>query len=438
MGHFLDEETTQVYIPKGKFAEEEPVSQISQPISTPEDNSLQGVLAGGTVGMFSNPSDYGALLSSLISGASQGTIRNLIEHPSESAIGGVVGGNLASGAEGFVDLANLIPGINLENTFRGTGNFPKASTKAGRLGQFVIESAIPSLTGGILNEGLISSLQSSQKINSIKTPLQRAEELTVKLLQPTKSELALELERGNLPPSVKEMAKIVRKSNTFDELSNTIDETIKKNFDVRNNIIADNNREVGDSHLLELRKLIGETGASSQGSDDAMTMKEILLNEENWLKNNKLDRVKAQDLKEKFQDLTIPYLKKQQLGTLTGNESAKLRAYNAIRQGLKRVVESGNPVIANINDTYDGLTRAKELVSLQKASVMKQLENEGFLSKIVSLVKRSTNPGKALEDFVARERDLPSMTKEIEKLMKQVRARKLNESLTEMITNPVK
>ena len=336
---------------------------------------------------------------------------------------------------------------SIRGLFAGPIGSPRATS--GALADFVtnpfdlLGAIIGTDTAGnvgakILKEFSGSKLGSTLDLITNADALKKAEKLTHEVLGTTTKEVADALYDGSKVPSVQEASKVIRQSKSFDDLHSNIDSAIDTNFKARDAIIAENNRPItDDAPLFKLKQLIKEKGGLSQSDPNELKVMNDILEKEKDFIGKGLDRVGAQKQKEYLQKLTQPYLKKAQMGTLTGNESAEMQAWNALRDGYKDVVESGNPIIRNINDTYDGLLRAKELISIQQAKILNQVNNESILSKAVSVMQRASNPKQALTDFVLRESDLGKKTKLISELMDKVKKSK-TPSLTELITNPAK
>lgn len=160
----------QVTTDDGTFEVETEDSASSQ---ATQDNSAMDLAIGGLPGGFASgiePQDSPAIITSLLSGVSQGALRNIAEQPMLSAMGGPAVANFQNSAKGAVDLANLIPGVNLENTYQGSGVFPEASTAKGKIAQTALESLIP-----MASQTFLSKIKNAPKAGEIETKLSELE-----------------------------------------------------------------------------------------------------------------------------------------------------------------------------------------------------------------------------------------------------------------------
>lgn len=129
-----------------------------------QDNSALDLAIGGTVGGFGGgiePKDALSVLMSGASGLSQGTLRNVMENPLATSIGGPSLANMKGGARSTIDIENLLrSGVNrvagtslnqisTEGLNPEQDIFPKAETSKGQLAQLAMENLLPSAIGDI-------------------------------------------------------------------------------------------------------------------------------------------------------------------------------------------------------------------------------------------------------------------------------------------------
>jgi hypothetical protein len=139
-----------------------------------------------------------------------------------------------------------------------------------------------------------------------------------------------------------------------------------------------------------------------------------------------LDLLQAQKRKEYLQDLTNRLLERREGGAVVDLDPAKNRALDAIRKGLAKKINSVDPEIAEINETYGGLLRAKELMAGQEALAAKA-PGQNVFEKIVNQVVRTVMSGRANPSVTimesASKRDVAKITKEIERLQQSIGSR---------------
>ncbi len=253
--------------------------------------------------------------------------------------------------------------------------------------------------------------------------ISKAEKLTTEVLQPTKSELANALERGKQLPAVEQAAKVIKASPDYQSLNQNLYTSINDIFTKRNEILKNNNYDIKPNYMDNLQKVINDTKAAGQATDSELQqMNDVLSREKAWYMNNgnKLSRLDGQSRKEFLQDQTQSLLTKLQTGDIIDTQPARTQALNALRSGLKDAVEGGDAKIAAYNATYNGLKRAKELVSGQQAMEQKAVQ-QSALQKTVQMVTNPTQIPSIMARNAAEQRasSLLRSTSKIENLMKK-------------------
>jgi len=285
------------------------------------------------------------------------------------------------------------------------------------------------ITGGVLGGafGLIGSGISKigSKIASRPGVEERAIKLASEILQPSKKEASLAIEKGGSAEAVKALVKNVKKSEDFSELRSHMTGTTEALFEKRNNLLKTNNFDVGEKYLEPLKENIAKLEKDKLVSPAQIDrMKQALEQETAWLaeQGGTVSRLQAQARKEALQELTQPLLKKKNAGNLSLNEANTMKALDSIRFGLKEAVEGGDDVVANINSQYAGLNRAIELISGREAMALNAVELsklQKVVAPIIELMSASTGAGSA--QFVARlaskqQSKLVKLTGKLEKL----------------------
>ena len=242
----------------------------------------------------------------------------------------------------------------------------------------------------------------------------KAEKLTTELMQPPKAEMTSYLKRGMKVPAVEETARIIKASKTYKDLGKNIDDAIAKIFNFRNKILKENNRPIGD-YTVRLKKFIDTEKKAGQVTESELSqMKGVLARENEFLKNNKLDRLSGQKRKEYLEDLTENFLTKTAKGDVIDTQPARTRALNEIRRGLREEVEGNNYKIAELNSRYSGLKQARKHIAGQEALSQKAIP-ENILERVVRYV---TRPKESAIGALNRQSSLYAKTKKISSLMR--------------------
>lgn len=252
----------------------------------------------------------------------------------------------------------------------------------------------------------------------LKGTTEKAEKIASEILQP--EDIARAEELGRMSPSVREYMKIAKPTKSYRDIAKSFREAIGANFRKRAEIIRGDNFKVEPKdYTKELADLYNKMDEFSQTEPkDIATITRIAQRE--ILKSNVKDRVSAEVMKERLGKLAQPLLDKRSAGTLTGNESAKLMAYDALRAGLRRVTIGGNKEVADLNNTYEGLREGLTLAS-KRFQESQKLTQPGVLGNIVSnLPWFSREPGygatRTAYQILKTQKHLGSKTKQVAKL----------------------
>ena len=497
--------------------------------TSPGDNPkqiIQNALSFGPIGLSvgSEPKDIPGVAASVANGMLGFQPKAIEANPKEFAMAGIPGVNMAQGANAFTELQNILTGNSKSVPFPENENkfIPEPKTLSGKITGGILEMAAPMATEAYMNKA-------AKGISGIKAAkiAEKKNALTTELLQPSKQELASYLERGRQMPAVEQASKVIKKSQSYTELRQNLDDVISKTFEKRNQLLKEKNRKVGKSYLKELEDLIASESSKGQSKpEDILAMKRVLENEKNYLgisggeeirggftmggaskqvspqitrvkgakvsdkvarpiwdpqrgeyvKNietiNKtvdtpndivalhdpgslsprkitsispketyslrgnvsggpdpktnlrdFDLLDAQSRKEYLQDLTNRLLQRREGGEIVDLDPARNRALDALRRGLSKVINATDEKIAEINETYGGLLRAKELAAGQEALAQKS-SSPNVLQKVIrGVIKtvsgRGANPSVTImESAAARNKDVRNITGDIEKLQK--------------------
>lgn len=328
----------------------------------------------------------------------------------------------AAGTAGQV--AALIPGVG-----PGTQGALFASGQALSEDKSLPEVVLRAGGGAIVGKGLEALTQTPEIIQRMKARRapdvlkRKAEKFTTEILNPPKADLAEYIAQGRQLPAVEQMTPIIKKSRTYGELLTNLRNTIKSSFEERNSILASNNFRVKPTYIKALEDSIIEAKAGGQRTPLEIKQMEDVLTREKvfYTKNRGLDRVKAQARKEYLQKETRKLLE----GKNIQEQPARKQALDSLRRGLKEVVEAGDPNIARINSTYEGLSDAKDLLAGQEALSQKAL-TPGAIEKIFenipivrALFRPSDIPTQIAREAARQQSSLFSKTGKIEKFMRK-------------------
>jgi hypothetical protein len=318
------------------------------------------------------------------------------------------------------------------------GDLIRTTGVGGRVGNELLASAaglggMAALTGGLSKGKTTKVIDSTAKeagkqLKQKFTPppeayLKKAEKLTTEILQPSKQELSGYIARGEKMPAIEEAMTTIKKSKSYGELRGNIDKAISETMDFRNKILKENNRPIRN-YTKHLEKYIDELKSKGQATPpEIQQMGDVLARENEFLRNNPLDRIGGQARKEYLQRLTDTLLQKSEKGLVIDTQPARTRALDLLRRGLREAVEGNNYKIAELNSRYGGLLKARELIAGQEALAQKALP-QNLLSKIMRFITRPQDiPGEVARAALERNAGLSRKTGNIQKFVTKANAR---------------
>lgn len=355
---------------------------------------------------------------------------SIIRHP-QDALGAYVKGRYDTKENAMNQVAKDPFGtlLDLSIVSGGTGSLLKTVGKANR-----IEGLVK--TGDVLTDvanAPIKTIEATGKASkdilakAVKpllppTPDQliaKAENIAYRILQPATKDTARALAKHQSEPAVREFAKVIKKSKNFQEAQLNIENSIKENFTLRNELLASNNYKMTDGYIRKLEGLIERKKRLGQiNPSEVRQLENVLIQEKAWFTKNsdKFRRVDAQARKEYLQTITEPLLKAEQAGLNTEIGRFRMQALDELRGGLMVEIEGGDKTIRALNNTYAGLTEAKKLITEQSA-ILKNQSYKGLRERALLLLTnpRSTAVGHAIRNVSSLSND----TAKIEKLMQR-------------------
>jgi hypothetical protein len=325
--------------------------------------------------------------------------------------------------ENFQPLSNIEKGI-------ATG-----SELAGNVASGEVAGKVAGYIGGKVVKGVKSGVKSIRDYmaNAPKRATIKAEKVTSEIVKPTPSETALYKAKGETNPAIREATKIIDESKTYDELISKTGNKVNENMTKRNKIIENNNFKVkGNDYLQEVYDLKNKLKSGGQITETELGQIDDAIREElQWLKDNpNPTRMIAQKRKEYLEDLTRSLLESNE-STIT--QPARQQALDAIRRGLRRVVNNNNPILTALNDTYGGLRQAQYYLAKQGASLSNK-PTKLLRQKIADLIKHPIDT--TTDILIKPESVLPAKTKYIKKM--STKAGQRVEVPTPLVTEPPK
>jgi len=226
-----------------------------------------------------------------------------------------------------------------------------------------LDTAVFSIVGsGIKLKDLSKDFLKTKPFASNEALLDDLFKLNHKILQST----ARVLQRKASNEAVRETARIITKSNNPVEAKIGIEGATKALFDERNLLLADNNANVNIRHTRELKRYLDSSLSIKELTPAQRVSADKLLQEASAEINSlggKIDRLTAQKLKEKYQDLA--QYEKSPDAHIRGTAIAARK----VASSLKGMVLDGLPKevsnrVQSINSRYNGLRESLDIFTI--------------------------------------------------------------------------
>lgn len=291
--------------------------------------------------------------------------------------------------------------------------------------------------GGITTAGVKAGIKSIPQATPEQL-ISKAENITQRILNPSKDVIADSLLKNSKIPAVREMAKVIRKSPNEKVLLTNIDEAIKTNFKERQAIFESNNYKMTDNHIKALENFINQRKSQGQvSSAEVRQMETVLAEEKAWyIKNqDKFDRISGQSRKEYLQDLTKTLIDKRADGSSVITQPARKQALDILRDGLKTGVEGNDIRIRDLNSTYAGLKDAKEMLANQ-AAIVEQNANKGIVDRLLLMTQGISNPqAAAIKIALDNANNIKRLSGQAERLMQKAMKNRVSNVIKEAVSN---
>lgn len=294
-----------------------------------------------------------------------------------------------------------------------------------------------SLVGGLMSAGTKAGVRAID-LNKA-TPEQligKAENITQRILNPSKDVIADAIIRKSQVPAVREAAKVIKKSKTYEQAIQSIDDAVAKNFSERKAIYESNNFKMTDNYIKQAEAALQQRRAQGQLTAAELNQKlRVIADEKAWYVANKdkFDRMGAQARKEFLQKQSEPLLKAERAGQNTEISRFRMQALDDLRSGLMKEVTGNDPRVTNLNSTYEGLKSAKEMLA-EEAAVYKQNINKGLVDKVGTLLSGIANPkSAAINTIMWNASRLSKTSGQVEKLMAEATKGRVKSVIDEAI-----
>lgn len=252
-----------------------------------------------------------------------------------------------------------------------------------------------------------------------------SEKLATEILQVPKRELKEYVKRGEIHPAVEAAVVNIKKVDSFDEWIGNLQTIVKDDFKRLDDIIKKDNFDIDETYLLKLDDYIAsEAKTGFRTPSEIATMQKVRDSSLGVLAEGggKISRAEAQIVKKRLNKIVGPLQKKNELGTITTTESARLTALDKLRAGLKEAIEGGDKAVESINAKYKGLSKAIDFLASREALARKAVEPtmlQKIAAPVIELISASTGAGSAA--FVGRqalqmEKRLDTLTSRLKKL----------------------
>ena len=251
-----------------------------------------------------------------------------------------------------------------------------------------------------------------------------SEKLATEILQVPKRELKEYVKRGEIHPAVEAAVTNIKKVDSFDEWIGNLQTIVKDDFKRLDDIIKKDNFDIDETYLLKLDDYIAsEAKTGFRTPAEIATMQKVRDSSLGVLAEGggKISRAEAQIVKKRLNKIVGPLQKKNELGTITTTESARLTALDKLRAGLKEAVEGGDKAVESINAKYKGLSKAIDFLASREALARKAVEPtmlQKIAAPVIELISASTGAGSAA--FVGRQ--ALQMEKRLDKLTSKLKS----------------
>lgn len=288
--------------------------------------------------------------------------------------------------------------------------------------------SIASMAAGPLSSGAgrLATRAASGLEEAAASKIGKAQDLAMKVLKP--KNLDVSVNRGDLPSSITEGTKAIKKVKDYSQLRDVFDTAKKKPMVERQRIYDTTKASTEPSQLDPAFKLLDEkVGNKRTKPGEIRKTEQTLEREMDALASETSEQLSdpnyLQAQKEFYQMKADPLFKKKEMGTITGNESAELQTYDKLAKGYQSKLESLDPSIRGLNREFQGLNEAQELASEHAAKQMvtdvpsiveRVVSNIPFINRWMPL---SGAKNVAME-IAQRGSSLPSRTGKIESLVK--------------------
>lgn len=248
---------------------------------------------------------------------------------------------------------------------------------------------------------------SKEAATDLIAPNRTPEKIATEVLQPSNSAIRTDLAKGRTPDQVEFLVKNVEElqgAKSFDEAITKIDTIIRREQQEIARRIELDDFDIDSSFLAGLSDELTKMRVNPNVKDTQVNaFNSVLSRYSRFLDGDTIKRSAAQKLKQDLNKVTEPLQKKKDAGTLTGNESAELRAFDLVRDGLKSAVEGGDENIEILNRSYGAGLDAIKSFSTRLSNANKAID-PNLLQRIVmpfiEFISTSTGAGSAA--FVAR------------------------------------
>lgn len=293
------------------------------------------------------------------------------------------------------------------------------------------------LAGGVLNAGVKAGI----KAVPVTTPEQmiaKSEDIVQRILNPSKDVIADSLLKKSKIPAVEELAKVIKKAKSEQELLTSTDIAMKNIMEQRTQIFKNNNYKMTDNYISNAEKTLSKRKAEGQITESEIRQYENVIAEEKaWYVKNKenFDRLSAQERKEVLQRKTEPLLKAEQKGANTEDSRFRMQAMDELRGGLMRELEGNDPRVRELNKAWAGLKDARSYLADQ-AALVKQDANRGLSERLIMIAQGALNPQTAAINMaLTRAKHISRLSGKAEKLMSEATKNKVSRVIEDAVSN---
>lgn len=290
-------------------------------------------------------------------------------------------------------------GVNVPDVVANTGGFLALGAMTGGIGDVIKggQKAAPLVKQfgqSVARKMEESSAKSAlRELGGLEGAKAKAEDLTIKILNPSKADLAPFEEKMMTHPGVREAARTIPEAENYRDILKKIRERSIKAAKGRDAEIMKNNFEMGPSYIDEVEMKLQKqynTGKLTK-SEYEQAIKAVDDERDFFTKQKNFDRMEAQRRKTLLDKRAEKIYKQAQKGVYNPEQTGEYpKTVAALAGELRGRVSGGNEYIERMNEVYGNLLKPRKWAAGQSVLAKKadktasNLDVPGVISSVLS------------------------------------------------------